>query len=832
MNLKTRTKVIVGFVLAGMLIIGVSTITYISVTSLMNSVESLSKPNERLLEYNELISDIYKLDQARQLADTDEPKDTVEYYDRIKERIEILKQKASDSLEIRQLESIDQNVKELLIVFENLREVNDNISNRDFNEEALQSLEKKLKRQEERAALRNLSNLGSNIDRSLGIQPRASESAQDSERDYLDPATGELQSLLDLLESHVAESEKSSPRDSIMNEISTFFRRYSSEERSLRSRLAFLQQQLTMKNKDIILTLQSIISSLQNEALQATQRENEAAYQLTYKLTLLLALLILVGVFGSAAFILSIIKEIRKSEVYHQQLREAKLKSEKLAKAKQDFLASMSHEIRNPLHVIQGYTEVLKKTSCSNEQMEYLEATNFATETLLGVVNDILDFSKLEAGKIKMENDPFCPFQVVNNCIGIFKQKANKKGLELKVDLTLNKELWLRGDKLRICQVLTNLLSNAIKFTEKGWVSVQATYTSNGILQLEVRDTGIGIDKKLQKELFTEFFQGESDVARKFGGTGLGLAIVKKLVHIMNGEIQLESEYGVGSCFKVMIPLEETSDRAEILPDEYSYSLEGKHILLVDDDEIVLRFTTLLLKSLGAKVTSFLGGVAFRNNFNPEAYDLAMIDIQMPEVSGYEVMHTLREEGQIIKSMPILAVTANVFAKEGQSIQEKGFDGIILKPFKENELLSQIASYIDLAQKKIQPMPTTASNNIHEESVPQYDLSDVEKYCMGDQEMLEELVKDFCTQTHSDLIQLNTRLNQMDHEAVQSIAHKLASRLKQFKIAYSDMAKEIEENLKKGKTDEIAELVKALTINTYPILEQMLSDFNIPIKLD
>lgn len=836
MHLNTTVKVFAGFSLAIALIIGVSVITYVSVKNLLESVETLSQPNERLIAYNQLLAEVYKLDQSFHEVAPDSS--DVPTLDLIKEKLDQLETRSNDPIEIYKLNGIWYNIEELLEVQNNLQEVKLRVGNRDFSKEALDNIERKIRRQEEKRSLENLDRLSTRLNPTRALtNPPANRQETDTEDPPLDESAiedMEMDRVMDFLESTLGVDESPSARqrvqtDSILVALRNYMQELTGEERFLRARLTNLEQQLTRKNRELVLYIQEIITSLQYEAVRQGRSENENAYTLTYRLSLFLAALIILGVVGSAAFIFAITREIRKSEDYNKTLQEAKQKSENLARAKQEFLANMSHEIRNPLHVIQGYQEALAKTDLTEQQREYLMMSGFASETLIGVVNDILDFSKLEAGKINIEEKPFNPHAVFRQAIELFQQSAKEKGLSLELKLDFPKDTGLTGDSLRINQILNNLLSNAIKFTESGGVQVSAKYLENEGLIFTVADTGLGMSPSAKERIFSAFDQGDTAITRRFGGTGLGMSIVKKLLVLMGGQINLESELGKGSIFTVTIPSKQTEAVGDVIMEDVRVKprLNGIKILLVDDDKTVKKFTELLLKSLGAEVRSFEGGIDFRDNFQQEPFDVALIDIQMPFFSGYDVLAILRGQ-EHSKEKPLLALTANVFAKEQNSLVEKGFDGVILKPFKEAELVAQLANYMTFKyQDHSIPEQDTVS-----EIKKRYDLASIRRFSMDDEELVTELVGDFFVQTKTDLNALASSLSEKDYKRLREIAHQLSSRLGQFGIEAGKLAKRIEVDLKNGKQTYIAELIHDLQAEIKEVLAQVAEDFQLPHEMD
>ena len=843
MRFNARIMVILGFFLSICLIVGVGAVTYFSVTKLLKSVESLSVPNEKLRNLNQLLADIYQLDKSRSVFVEEDTAHNFDYYNQIQNEIKKLEAIVTDSSELKKVRGISYSVNELMVVYKGLEDVKKSLYNRNFSNEALYNIERKIKRKEELSRLQNLGKIRIGIDPSARRDQGASSEktpagrskdvvaagtlAGDGKED-MDKIRGTLRQNLNRI--NPVDDDVPISSDSIIYTVRQMVSDINNEEQYLRSRLSELEQELNEKNRTLIMNIQGIVTSLQNESLLKSNAENDSAYELTYKLSILLGIIIAVGVVGSSGFIFSIVREIKKSEVYQEKLAEAKRRSDNLAKTKQDFLASMSHEIRNPLHVIQGYNEALLKSNLKEEQTEYVRMIQFASGTLIGIVNDILDFSKLEAGKIKLEKRIIDPESFFKDIHSFFKQKALDNGLSLEFSVLLPKNKFLLGDDLRINQIMNNLLSNAVKFTEEGKVSVKVSVDEMSNLLVDVEDTGMGMDEKLQSNLFKEFNQGDGTISRKYGGTGLGLAIVKKLVDLQGGQIGVESTPGVGTKVSLSIPTtlldkKEESPMLTTVPER----MEGLKVLLVDDDEMGLKFATLLLNSLGAEVISYIGGVEFMKEFEEDDFDLILLDIQMPEVDGYQVFNEIRSREKY-KEVPILAMTANVFTQDRESMMKEGFDGLLLKPFNETDLVKKILEFVKPAQEEvldIEPAKLSPYVEPTEGSTDRgdYDLEDIRRFCMGDETLFKEVIEGFYTQTGLDLIRINKACDKKDYKKVQSIAHQLSSRLGQLKFKYRNLAIAIENDLKRGNTSNVQEKVWELTEKINTLLEDLATQF-------
>ncbi len=364
----------------------------------------------------------------------------------------------------------------------------------------------------------------------------------------------------------------------------------------------------------------------------------------------------------------------------------------------------MSHEIRTPLNSVIGFSEQLSQGELNGQQIEQVNAIRSSSVMLLDVVNDILDFSKYETGKVSFDKISFVPYDAITEVFNSIAIQATNKGVKLKNEILFKKNHCFSGDSLRLKQVIMNLLSNAIKFTEEGSVTLKADITLNskkqGVLKVQVIDTGIGISAEDLEMIFDEFAQVYySSTKIKQKGTGLGLAICKKIVEFQGGQIGVSSQLGQGSTFSFEIPYELCSQDS-ILESKNVNSidaewLEGKRILLADDNKMnILLAQTVLKKYKLVTDVAYDGKEAFVL-FEKNEYDLILTDIQMPEMGGIELTRIIRSYPNAAKAnIPILGVTANVLQEDRKKYIESGINNLVLKPFSERELIDKIAEYI------------------------------------------------------------------------------------------------------------------------------------------
>jgi PAS domain S-box-containing protein len=376
---------------------------------------------------------------------------------------------------------------------------------------------------------------------------------------------------------------------------------------------------------------------------------------------------------------------------------------EELVSVKDQFLANMSHEVRTPMNAIVGFTDLLIKTQVSEEQKQYIDAIKSSGENLLVIINDILDFSKIQSGKLSFEQIEFSVSQVISTLTELMLPKSINKNIKLSKSIDKKVPDRLIGDPTRLSQILLNLLANAIKFTQKGEVKIDVEFISENASEVRLRflvsDTGIGISPEKSANIFDAFTQATNDTNRKYGGTGLGLAIVKQLIELLGGDIKFESEVNKGSVFTFTLGYKKSisSDTVkENVAKENEHShIRDLHILLVEDNRLNQILAQKVLSDWGWKVEIADNGLIALDKMEDENFDLILMDIQMPEMDGYETTHHIRKKLPLPKSaIPIIAMTAHAISGEAEKCYEAGMNGYISKPFKQQSLYQKIISVI------------------------------------------------------------------------------------------------------------------------------------------
>lgn len=457
-----------------------------------------------------------------------------------------------------------------------------------------------------------------------------------------------------------------------------------------------------------------------------------------------------------------------------QELENAKNVSDYLNKQKDQFIATVSHEIRTPINAILGFTDVLLEIEDDVNKVDYLSSVKTAGLGLLHIVNDILDISKIEAGMLQIDETPFQLNEVINNVISTLKLKASEKNIKLLYAIDSDVTNNLLGDKNRLNQILINIVGNAIKFTEKGKVELrvanQKTENNTIFIEFSIIDTGIGINQKKLQSIFDRFSQAEVSTSRKFGGTGLGLSISKELIDMQKGSISVQSTENVGTTFTFVIPYTINLSTTHFLDDKKEVELFAsfsKNILLCEDNELNQKLITTIFEKTNHKIYIANNGVEALELLKNKDFDIILMDLQMPKMDGYETTTIIRNELHL--TIPIIALTANSLIYEKERCMNMGMNDYLSKPFSKKDLFELLNKYFysEKDDSKVQKLVS---------------LDHLKEFVGDNNEQILLMIDSFETQLAQFLLMMNTNFIDKNYEQIRKNAHKLKTSFGMFGI--------------------------------------------------
>ena len=385
-----------------------------------------------------------------------------------------------------------------------------------------------------------------------------------------------------------------------------------------------------------------------------------------------------------------------------QELVLALERAELAKRSRGEFLANMSHEIRTPMNAVLGMVYLALRADPSVQQREYLEKIQTAGGHLMGIISDILDFSKIDAGKLELDVADFDLERVLKNIIQMTEGKAREKGLALRLEIDSRARRHLRGDSLRLGQIIINYVNNAIKFTEKGSVVLRVLRTADTgpgiLLRCEVQDTGIGLNDEQKSRMFQSFEQGDNSTTRRFGGTGLGLAICRRLAALMQGEVGVTSSPGVGSTFWFTARLQDAveavhSPLASALPEVALRALLGTRVLVVDDSDFNLDVAQGVLEDIGVQVVLAGDGVQALTRMREQHFDAVLMDMHMPVMDGLEATRLICADAGLAAT-PVIGLTANASRDDHAKCMDAGMRAVLTKPINPQQLFATLATHL------------------------------------------------------------------------------------------------------------------------------------------
>ena len=566
--------------------------------------------------------------------------------------------------------------------------------------------------------------------------------------------------------------------DSIANYITTIVTGIMDESIAFESRLNKKEQEILTNDLTLTVQLRQMLSYIENEELknsfQIVKEQQSRLRTTTWQIILVGSFALITIIF----FLVNILKDITKSQHYRQRLEKAKAFSESLLKRKEQFMLSLTHDLKSPLSSIIGFTNLMEEDDeVSPRHQKYLENINIASEHIRKLINDLLDLARLETGKLSIEKLPFNLKTLIDDIVNGFRPQAKVKNVDLQLESNISSLVFYRSDPVRITQILGNLISNALKFTEEGAVIVKVKSNvfsaKTDQVIIDVIDTGIGISE-INIQLVFEEFTRITSANKQYEGTGLGLTITQKIVHLMHGTIDVESKPGKGSKFTIALPLEKTEQLIESTREIINgktqvgeANLVGKKVWIIDDDQTLLEMTTAILKLAGMEVHSFSDPQKALHSFTKNSTDLLIMDIQMPVINGVDLLQQIQEKN----GGPVTAIAMS--GMDAGPNGYAGFSAFIPKPFHPQTLLDVISGQ----QKSI------TVKDKHEISAASrqngYNLEQLAAFAAGDPESLRQILVSLIYSGKENTRLFRQYIQDENMEALSALSHKMLTLFRQ-----------------------------------------------------
>lgn len=532
------------------------------------------------------------------------------------------------------------------------------------------------------------------------------------------------------------------------------------------------EKKLLRNEKAISEKIQKIFITVEEAIINKNTQSRVLKEESFQKLNNQISIYAIIALATTIFFIVLNIIDFIKTQRYKRELEKANDKANYLLKGREQLISTVSHDLKSPIAAIGGYGEILRKTSLNPKQEYYVDNIIKSSDYLTNLANDLASLTLIEAGKIKLENSPFSLNQLLVDTAQNIQAIYATKPINLIFDFDETLEKNIITDPYRVRQIATNLIGNAFKFTAEGNITIGTTLLANNQVLFYVKDTGIGIKKENLDAVFKEFTQADNTIEKRFGGTGLGLTISRKVAEILGGSIDLESEYGKGSCFLVTIKFLEIVENTTKKPEVASqFNFQHLKAVIVDDDQQILTLLKEILEKEHIIVYPFSNVADALDKINGIQPQFIFTDIQMPNQTGFDLVKQIRENNES-SNIPVIALTGNTDA-EKTKYQNAGFNALLSKPF-------SISSILNTIEKLIQNPDSFIVNNKHLDGKPlAYNLKSIAEFLNND----KKLIYDFLEKSkQNNLVYLND-LKQFyktkDQQAIKGLAHKMASIFKQ-----------------------------------------------------
>ncbi|WP_316791076.1 ATP-binding protein [Pedobacter frigoris] len=809
-----KGKVIISLLLACFALFMAWGVSRVAFKEMLSTVEHISAPSERLRIVNVISRKLGSLDQLQKKQAFNDPRNYTKLFKQSKQLRVILDSLAllynDDSLQLDRIYKIKRLLSQRDKQFINYLTVRERLVNNNVFSKQVQNLNDIVSKGTEQA--------DSTI---LATEEKTSTTTiypDEKPRNFLSKLFGRKRPAEDNSFKIISEEKVKrdtialSAEDKMAKSLEESIRIIEKEQRKKNASFLNKEAELANANNLLISQMLDVLRKVESEVVNQIELNGIQAKKVVNTSITTISVIMLVFVLLTGLLLYLILTDIGRSGRYRNELELARDEAEYHGQAKQRFLSNMSHEIRTPLQSIIGYSELIRHQE--HPKSKDIDAIYNSSEHLLQIVNEVLDYNRIISGKFTFSNKVFEIRTLMEEVIAIMRPQAESKSLKMIADLDLQELKYVNGDPFRLKQILFNLLGNAVKFTNHGEISLSVNYKRKEDdlhFTFSVKDTGIGFSEEEAKRIFNEFEQAngyDSDAVNR-KGTGLGLTIIKSLVENQGGRIYVKSQEGVGSVFTVYLTFKLESEPKIEKPDKLNTLGLNCKVWIVDDDRLILDLCSVIFKKNHIAHRIFNSPSELLNTVWDSDVTHVLIDMRMPEMNGITLCRRLKET--ISEGVKIYAITAQVLPDEREHLLDSGFDGLLMKPFREAELLGVLQG-----------------DNLSSESVSkltpeiEIDLSLLRKMTFGDEEQLAKILLRFKEDSLNDIEELRRAAEENETDKLCLVCHRLAGRIAQ--VGGKPLAAEFrvyELNLRTEKQgpdkDKLAQLIEKLLQMIYSI---------------
>ena len=781
----TQWKVIGGYSLLFLLSILAAVLIYKQITKLIVNEENSDNPNRKLFIIGNTITGLYESEGlGNAFVQTGSRSYFLKYRDLIEEvesNIDSLRDLTTRLDQILRLDTIDDLLDQKIRNLQDIVRVKQSFVPDDFYNKAIASIESgRDSLQGKDIRKRHITTLDSSYTKSEKKKRRWLFFSK-TEPDSVLKVSVSHHTVIDTLNRQTALQNT----DSVVHILKTAWEDVQKQTQDITRQINRKEYALIQQSTYITDQLKRILGAYEKEEITNSLIKQETREQTLNTMIRIFAWLAVIAFLLILFFTFFILRDLSRSQRYRKELEAANRYADQLLKSREKMILTVTHDIKSPLSSVIGYIELLNNTPINERQRYFLKNMRGSSEHILKLIGNLLDLSKLENNKMPVEHIVFNPYHLFQEITDNFMPLAAAKHLELKARFSEDLDKDYSGDALRIRQILTNILSNAVKYTTTGHISFSAETVNPEKIRLKIQDTGSGMTPEEQKIIFQEFTRLTSHATIE--GTGLGLTITLKLIHLLGGEIQLNSTPGKGSCFTILLPLGQcttssstASPEPPLLPRPGIPVSGSPKILFIDDDPLQLEMAVGLLANYGIQAEATTSPQHLLNKLASTKYDLLFSDIQMPETNGFDLVKQIRNSSlPNAADLCIVALSADSGRTEKEYL-DAGFSAFLSKPFTSGQLTALITQLTGISLSE--PATTSYSNPAQDIERRGYSLKHILQFVDNDREALQKILDSFVMTTREHIELLKKYQEEKQWTAIVQLAHKMLPMFRQLEI--------------------------------------------------